>query len=99
MSDKVKVTEADAHALPFPSDTFDAVLAESVLIFCEKNKVASEVYRVLKPGGVFGDNEATYVKHPLQRNCVLLHQNLLVQMSRYYKSMNGGLSMRERGLK
>jgi ubiquinone/menaquinone biosynthesis C-methylase UbiE len=64
VSDKVKVIEADAHALPFPSDTFDAVLAESVLIFCEKAKLASEVYRVLKPGGIFGDNEATYVTPP-----------------------------------
>jgi len=64
VSDKVKVIEADAHAIPFPSDTFDAVLAESVLIFCEKAKVASEVHRVLKPGGVFGDNEATYVTPP-----------------------------------
>jgi ubiquinone/menaquinone biosynthesis C-methylase UbiE len=26
--------------------------------------VSSEVYRVLKPGGVFGDNEATYVTPP-----------------------------------
>ena len=64
VSNNVKVIEADAHALPFPSDTFDAVLAESVLIFCEKAKVSSEVYRVLKPSGVFGDNEATYIKPP-----------------------------------
>jgi len=64
VSNNVKVIEADAHALPFPPDTFDAVLAESVLIFCEKAKVASEVYRVLKPSGVFGDNEATYVTPP-----------------------------------
>jgi ubiquinone/menaquinone biosynthesis C-methylase UbiE len=64
VSDKVKVVEADAHALPFPSHTFDAVLAESVLVFCEKAKVSSEVYRVLKPDGIFGDNEVTYVKPP-----------------------------------
>jgi hypothetical protein len=37
------------------------VLAESVLVFCEKAKVSSEVYRVLTPGGIFGNNEATYV--------------------------------------
>jgi len=64
VGDKVKVIEADAHALPFPSNTFDAVIAESVLIFCKKAKVASEVYRVLKPGGIFGDNEATFVTLP-----------------------------------
>jgi SAM-dependent methyltransferase len=64
VSDKVKVVEADAHALPFPSNTFDAVLAESVLVFCEKAKASSEVYRVLKSGGIFGDNETTYVTPP-----------------------------------
>jgi SAM-dependent methyltransferase len=64
VSSKVKVIEADAHALPFPPDTFDAVLAESVLVFCEKAKVSSEVYRVLNPGGIFGDNELTYVTPP-----------------------------------
>ena len=64
VSSKVKVIEADAHALPFPPNTFDAVIAESVLAFCEKAKVSSEVYRVLKPDGIFGDNEATYVTPP-----------------------------------
>jgi SAM-dependent methyltransferase len=64
VSNKVKVIEADAHTLPFPSNTFDSVLAESVLVFCEKAKVSSEVYRVLKPDGIFGDNEATYVTPP-----------------------------------
>ena len=64
VNNKVKVIEADAHAIPFPPNTFDAVLAESVLVFCEKATVSSEVYRVLKPDGVFGDNEATYVTPP-----------------------------------
>jgi SAM-dependent methyltransferase len=64
VGNKVKAVEADAHAFPFSSNTFDAVLAESVLAFCEKAKVSSEVYRVLKPGGIFGDNEATYVTPP-----------------------------------
>jgi len=64
VSDKVKAVEAAAHALPFPSHTFDAVIVESVLVFCEKAKVSSEVYRVLKPGGIFGDNEVTYIKPP-----------------------------------
>ena len=35
-----------------------------MLVFCEKAKVSSEVYRVLKPDGIFGDNEATYVTPP-----------------------------------
>jgi len=64
VGDRVKTIEADAHELPFPPNTFDAVIAESVLAFCDKKKVSSEVYRVLKPGGVFGNNEGTYLKPP-----------------------------------
>ena len=64
VSNKVKVIEADAHALPFSDETFDVALAESVLVFCEKAKVSSEVYRVLKPDGFFGDNEVTYTAPP-----------------------------------
>jgi ubiquinone/menaquinone biosynthesis C-methylase UbiE len=64
VSDKVRVIQADAHALPFPHDTFDVALAESVLVFCEKAKVSSEVYRVLRPDGFFGDNEVTYASPP-----------------------------------
>jgi len=60
----VVVKEADIHDLPFSDNTFDVVLAESVLVFCDKVKAASEVLRVLKPHGVFGDTEATYTKPP-----------------------------------
>jgi len=64
VGDRVKTIETNAHELPFPSNTFDAVIAESVLAFCYKKKVSSEVYRVLKPCGVFGNNEGTYLKPP-----------------------------------
>lgn len=75
VSDKVTVIEADAQELPFPADTFDAAIAESVLVFCDQEKVASEVYRVLRPGGVFGDNEATYLKHPPEQLLNLLSES------------------------
>ena len=61
---RVKTIKTDAHKLPFPSNTFDAVIAESVLAFCDEKKVSSEAYRVLKPSGVFGNNEGTYLKPP-----------------------------------
>jgi len=64
VGDRVETIEADAHELPFPSNTFDAVIAESVLAFCDSTKVACEVYRVLKPRGAFGDNEGTYLTPP-----------------------------------
>ena len=61
---QVNVMQADAHALPFAAQTFDAVIAESVLAFCNAAQVAAEVYRVLKPGGVFGANEITFLMTP-----------------------------------
>jgi SAM-dependent methyltransferase len=64
LGNKVKVMKADSRRLPFPPSSFDVVIAESVLAFCDAEKVASEVFRVLKPGGVFGDNEGTYLKPP-----------------------------------
>lgn len=64
VSDKVTTIESDAQELTLPANTFDATIAESVLVLCNKKKVSSEMYRVLKPNGVFGDNELTYLKPP-----------------------------------
>lgn len=45
---------ADAHALPFKDGIFDAVIARAVMEHVEnEHKVLSEVYRVLKPNGLF----------------------------------------------
>ena len=64
LTDGIMIKEADVQELPFPDDTFDAVIAESVLVFCDKVKAASEIRRTLKTGGVFGDNEGTYRRPP-----------------------------------
>jgi len=43
---------ADAAALPFADDTFDAVTAVTVLCVCDDpKKLVGEITRVLKPGG------------------------------------------------
>lgn len=64
VGDRVTVVRADIQALRFPANTFDAVIAESVLAFCDRQRAAAEVYRVLKPGGVFGDSESTLLRTP-----------------------------------
>ncbi len=64
VADKVEVIVADAQKLPFEDSSFDVVIAESVLIFCDQQRVASEVYRVLKPKGIFGDAEMTIQRPP-----------------------------------
>jgi len=49
------VVHASVSRIPFPSNYFDAVVSEDVLghiPFSEKEKAYSEMYRVLKPGGL-----------------------------------------------
>ena len=51
---EVEWRQADAMQLPFPDETFDAVVCQfGVMFFPEKPKAFSEARRVLKPGGVF----------------------------------------------
>ncbi|MFZ2587939.1 MAG: class I SAM-dependent methyltransferase, partial [Alphaproteobacteria bacterium] len=48
------VLHADATALPFPAQRFDAVYASGVLHHIEDwPKAVAEISRVLKPGGLF----------------------------------------------
>jgi len=75
VSNKVTTIKADAHRLPFKANTFDAIIAESVLAFCDKKKASSEAYRVLKPNGIFGGNEATYLKPPPQQLLTLFSES------------------------
>ncbi len=50
----VEWRQADAMRLPFPDETFDAVVCQfGVMFFPEKSKAFSEARRVLKSGGAF----------------------------------------------
>ncbi|RLC65579.1 MAG: hypothetical protein DRI48_06545 [Chloroflexi bacterium] len=56
---------ADAQELPFDDATFDVVLCESVASFIEdKQRVVSELARVVKPGGYVGLNEEIWLQEP-----------------------------------
>jgi ubiquinone/menaquinone biosynthesis C-methylase UbiE len=72
----VALIQADAHCLPFPDDTFDVVVAESVLVFCQVEQAASELLRVLKPAGVLGANELTFLMPPPAQLSTLLFKTL-----------------------
>lgn len=49
----VALNNANIYALPYPDDTFDAVILSEILEHVEDDVAAlKEVYRVLKPGGV-----------------------------------------------
>jgi len=50
----VEWQQADAMQLPFPDESFDAVVCQfGVMFFPEKSKAFSEARRVLRPGGTF----------------------------------------------
>jgi SAM-dependent methyltransferase len=48
----VTLEVAEAESLPFPDDSFDAVISNGVInLTVDKEKVLREAHRVLKPGG------------------------------------------------
>ncbi len=53
-----------ADVCDFPAETFDAVIAQSLLVFCDKRAAFAEIHRVLKPGGFLGANELTFLSCP-----------------------------------
>jgi ubiquinone/menaquinone biosynthesis C-methylase UbiE len=66
LTDLVEFQEADAMDLPFENDSFNVVITESVTAFPDnKVKAISEYYRVTKPGGFIGLNEATWLRTPV----------------------------------
>lgn len=51
----VEIRQADAEALPFPDDSFDAVLSTFGVMFSpNQEQAASELVRVCRPGGRIG---------------------------------------------
>lgn len=56
---RIKLVLADARQMPFPSNSFDIVLAESVTLFTTLSKSIKEYFRVSRPGGTLLDIELT----------------------------------------
>lgn len=65
LSGQVEFRIADAQNLPFDDSQFDALICESVNVFVpDKARAMREYWRVLKPGGSIGLNEAIWVNNP-----------------------------------
>ncbi len=59
-AEQVRFTIGDAEALPFASDSFDAVISECALCtFPNKPAAVMELSRVLRPGGRIGISDVT----------------------------------------
>lgn len=62
----------DCHQIPYAAESFDLVIANHVLFYCENiTQVCEEVYRVLKPGGhllcsTYGKNHMLEVNQLVQ---------------------------------
>ena len=69
VGDRMEFREGDAHQLPFPDGSFDAVLCVTVLSHVPRGEAAiPELVRVLRPGGRLGvldqDTDMTAFTHP-----------------------------------
>ncbi len=62
--DLVAFRRADLHALPFPDETFDAAIAQAVLIFTDKPRALRQIVRKVRRGGFFGSIELTWRRTP-----------------------------------
>lgn len=59
----IETIQADIEQLPFSDESFDLILAESVIAFTQIEKSLSELKRVLKPKGTLFCNEMTKEDH------------------------------------
>lgn len=61
----VTFQKADALCLPYPDNSFDAVIAQAFFVLIDnKEKALDEIQRVLKPGGYFGAIELSWHQPP-----------------------------------
>lgn len=79
LSEKIKMVKADSEALPFEDNSFDAVtVAFGVRNFENLEKGLSEIFRVLRPGGIFVILETSVpTKFPYKQGYNLYSKNIL----------------------
>ncbi|NJK94211.1 MAG: class I SAM-dependent methyltransferase [Bacteroidales bacterium] len=77
-TDRVEFREENAYEMSFPDSTFDTVVGSSVLHHLDIQRAISEIFRVLKPGGimVFTEPNMMNPQIALQKNIPWLKRKL-----------------------
>lgn len=63
----IDLRQGDAHQLPFPDESFDAVICECTLTALDKPRALGEMRRVLRPGGYAGIHDLSWRDDPPAR--------------------------------
>lgn len=79
LENRIEMIQADSEELPFDADSFDAItVAFGVRNFEHLEKGLAEIYRVLKPGGIFVVLETSVpTKTPFKQGYGLYCNNIL----------------------
>ena len=88
LDDKIEMVQGDSEALPFPDASFDAVtVAFGVRNFEDLELGLSEIYRVLRPGGILAVLETSVPeRQPFKWGYHLYCNTLLPVMGRLFSS-------------
>lgn len=79
LENKIQLQLGDSEKLPFEDQYFDAItVAFGVRNFENLDKGLSEIYRVLKPGGIFVVLETSVPTLPIIKQGYLFHSNVLL---------------------
>lgn len=95
--DMISYNAFDCHEIPYEDESFDLVIANHVLFYCEDiSKVCEEVVRVLKNGGRFVCS--TYGKNHMKEITELVQefdQNIMLSGQRLYEKfgLDNGLEL------
>lgn len=86
LSKKIEMIQGDSEALPFEDDRFDAItVAFGVRNFENLEKGLSEIFRVLKTGGIFVILETSVpTKFPFKQGYQFYSRNLLPLIGRLF---------------
>ncbi|MFC4632660.1 bifunctional demethylmenaquinone methyltransferase/2-methoxy-6-polyprenyl-1,4-benzoquinol methylase UbiE [Dokdonia ponticola] len=81
LSDQIQMIQADSEAMPFEDSSFDAItVAFGVRNFETLEKGLGEIYRVLKPGGIFVILETSVPTRTPFKQGYKFHSNVILPM-------------------